>query len=224
MPSTWYFSSQNRAELIEEVGHLVAAVVEDVRVPVRMKPLAAVGVLVQVRAVEVAQAVAVAGEVARHPVEDHADAALVQGIDQVHEVLRAAVAAGRGEEPGHLVAPRPVERVLHDRQELDVRESVGGQVVGQHRGEFAVGQRAVPLFRLAPPRPEVHLVDRDGGRQAVAALGGGSSTRRRSTCRRDRSRPRPCRGRPGRRRRTGRSCRIGSRSARGRGTCTGLPG
>ena len=53
-----------------------------------MVALARVGVLVQVRAVEEAQPVRVPGEVRRHPVEHHADAVLVQHIDEMHEVLR----------------------------------------------------------------------------------------------------------------------------------------
>ena len=98
-----------------------------------MVPLARIGVLVEVRAVEVAQAVLVAGEVRRHPVEDHADPVLVQVVDEIHEVLRRAVARARREVAGHLVAPRAVERVLHDRHQLDVREAHALHVLGQRR-------------------------------------------------------------------------------------------
>ena len=70
-----------------------------------MKSLARIGVLVQIRPVEVRQAVLVAGEVRRHPVEDDADAVLVQDVDEVHEILRRPVAAGRREVAGALVAP-----------------------------------------------------------------------------------------------------------------------
>ena len=77
-----------------------------------MHALLRVGVLVEVGAVEVAEAVLVAREVRRHPVEDDADAALVQRIDQVHEILRRAEAAGRREVADRLVAPRAVERML----------------------------------------------------------------------------------------------------------------
>ena len=61
----------------EEVADLVAAVVEDQRAPVAMLAAAGIGMLVQGRAVELPQAVAVAGEVGGHPVEDHADVVLV---------------------------------------------------------------------------------------------------------------------------------------------------
>ena len=74
----------------QEVAHLVTAVVEHQRAPVGMLALARVGVLVQLRSVEPGQAPLVAGEVGRHPVEDHADAALVQLVDERPEVVGRA--------------------------------------------------------------------------------------------------------------------------------------
>jgi hypothetical protein len=71
-------------------------------------------VLVEMSAVEVSEAVLVRGEVRGHPVQDHSDAALVQLIDQLHEVLGRPEAAGGGEEAGRLVAPGTEEGVLHD--------------------------------------------------------------------------------------------------------------
>ena len=85
----WYLSSQNRALADQEVGDLGAAEVEDEGVPVGVEPLPRVGVLVEVRAVEVAEAVLVGREVGGDPVEDHADPALVEVVDQGHEVVRA---------------------------------------------------------------------------------------------------------------------------------------
>ena len=83
---------------------------------------------------------AVLREVRGHPVEDHADAALVQVLDQEHEVLRRAVAAGGREVAGGLVAPGAVEGVLHHRHELDVGEAHPLAVLGEHRGDLAVAQ------------------------------------------------------------------------------------
>src|SRR5204863_136512 len=82
------------------------------------------------RAVEVREPVLVGREVRGDPVEDHADAAAVQVLDEVHEVLWRAVAGTRGEVAGDLVAPGAVEGVLHDRQQLDVREAELARVVG----------------------------------------------------------------------------------------------
>ena len=57
-----------------------------------MKALARVGMLEQMGSVEVGEAVLVSREVGGHPVEDHTDAALVQVIHQIHEILGRAVA------------------------------------------------------------------------------------------------------------------------------------
>jgi hypothetical protein len=76
----------------QEAAHFRAAVIEDVRLPVGMESLTRVGVLVEMSAVEVGETVGVGREVRRHPVEDDGDAVLVQVVDQVHEILRRAVA------------------------------------------------------------------------------------------------------------------------------------
>ena len=118
----------------QEAAHLVAPEVEDVRFPLGMEALARVGVLVEMRAVEVGEPVRVVGEVRGHPVQDHADAVLVQVVDQVHEVLRRAVAAGGSEVAGHLVSPGAVEGMLHHRHEFHVREA---HAVGSTRPAWA---------------------------------------------------------------------------------------
>jgi len=151
----------------QEVAHLIAGVVEDVRAPVRVLALARVGVLVEVRAVEIAQGVPVFGEVGRHPVEDDADAVLMALVNQVHQVVRRPVAAGGGEVAGHLVAPRHIERVLGDGHQLDVRVAHLLGVRHQRLGQLAVGQPLQPV-RLAPPRAEMHLVDAQRRAQRVA--------------------------------------------------------
>jgi len=89
-----------------------------------MVAFAAVGVLVKVSAVEVTQAVLVRGKVGGHPIQDDADAVLMELIDEVHEVLRRAIAARGRKVAGGLVPPGTVEGVLHERQELHVGEPI----------------------------------------------------------------------------------------------------
>ena len=85
------------------------------------------------------------------------------------EVVGRAEARRRREVPGHLVAPRAGERVLHDRHQLDVREAeVGRRSRRQLVRELEVVERAVVLERVAPPRAEMHLVDRHRLAQRVA--------------------------------------------------------
>ena len=66
----------------QEAADLVAPVVEDQRAPVQVLALARVLVLVERGAVEAREAVRVLREVAGHPVEQHADARLVAGVDE----------------------------------------------------------------------------------------------------------------------------------------------
>ncbi len=117
----------------EEVAHLVAAVVEDQRAPVGVGAAPRVRVLVERRAVELAERELVAREVRRDPVDDHADAALVEAVDHLAQVVGGALDRRRREVRGHLVAPRARERVRHHRQQLDVGEAHLLDVVAQLR-------------------------------------------------------------------------------------------
>ena len=66
----------------QEVPHLVAAEVEDERAPVRVLAAARVGVLVERGPVEARERPVVAREVRRHPVEEDADPAPVERVDE----------------------------------------------------------------------------------------------------------------------------------------------
>ena len=114
--------------------------------------------LVERRPVEARETVRVLREMSRHPVEDDADAGLVARVDEELEILRRAVAAGRRKEADHLVAPRASERMLHHRQQLDVRKAHLHHVGHETRRKLAVGQHAVAVFRHSRPRSEVHLI------------------------------------------------------------------
>ena len=136
----------------QEIAHLSAAVVEDRALPFRVKPLPRIRVLVQMRAVEVGEPMLVVRKMRRHPIKDHPQSALVQAINEIHEILRGAVARGRREISRDLISPRAVERMLHDRQELHVREAHVERMVAELVGELPVGERAVIFSRNAAPR------------------------------------------------------------------------
>ncbi len=150
----------------QELADLVAAVVEDERAPIEVTPLARVVVLIEVSAVEEAERELVGGEVGRNPVDQDADALLVAGVDEGHEVVRRAEAAGGRVEAGHLVAPRLVGGMLGHWQQLDVAEAhlldVGDEVVD----EVAVSQ-PLPAV-LAPPGAEMQFVDVHRRAEALA--------------------------------------------------------
>jgi hypothetical protein len=147
----------------QEVRDLAAAIVEHPRAPVRVLAAARVLVLVKVCPVEEDEAVGVLGEVGGDPVEEHADAARVELVDEGHEVLGPAVAPGRRVAADGLIAPRAVERVLHHGQELDVGEAHVARVVAELAAELAIVEEPVPLLGHAAPRAEVHLVDAHRG-------------------------------------------------------------
>ena len=84
-----------RMELVEpedgagdqETLHLEAAVVEEQAAPLGVLAPPRVAVLVEVRAVEVNEPVAVGWKLRCREIQDHPDAVLVKCIDQRHEVL-----------------------------------------------------------------------------------------------------------------------------------------
>ena len=115
----------------EEGGNLVTPVIENVALPIGMKPPPGIGVLVKMGPVEIAQPVPVRGEVRRHPVEYHAQAALVEIIDEIHQILRGSEAARGREIAGDLISPRTVEGMLHHRQEFYVGEPHVKHVLGE---------------------------------------------------------------------------------------------
>ena len=89
----------------QEIDHFGAAVIVDQRAPVEVAALQRVGVLVERGAVEMAEAVRIVGEMPGHPVEQHADALAMAGIDQRGKILRRAEPAGRRVQAGRLIAP-----------------------------------------------------------------------------------------------------------------------
>ena len=94
----------------------------------------------------------------RYPIEDDADAGCMGLVDETGEAGGIAVSPGRGEEPDRLIAPGGVERVLADRQQLDMGEAEVGDIGHQPGGQFVPGEKPPPLF--LGPRAEMDLVDR----------------------------------------------------------------
>src|SRR5437763_5000739 len=121
--------------------------------------------LIAMGAVEIAQPMALHRKVRGYPVHQDADTVLVTVVDEVHEVVWGAEAAGRREVAGRLIPERDVEGMLGDGQQLDVREAVRLRVVHQLVRQLAVGEEAVA--RATPPRAGMHLIDGDGLRTPV---------------------------------------------------------
>ncbi len=88
----WNSSSQYSALATRKFRTSRAAEVEDQRSPVRVLAKVRVGVLVQGLAVEPGQRPLILGEVRRHPVQQHADAGLVEFVHEVPEFVGVAEA------------------------------------------------------------------------------------------------------------------------------------
>ena len=136
-----------------------------------MKSLARIGVLEQMRAVEVRKSMFVRREMRWDPVQDDADSVLMKHVDEVLEILRRAVAARRREKSSDLISPRAVKRVLHDRHELDVREVHLAHIVRQRLRDFAITHRTrAVIVDRPPPRSDMDFVDGDRRLDRVARL------------------------------------------------------
>ena len=95
---------------------------------------------------------------------------LVHAVDELAQLVRRAVGRSGREVAGDLVAPGAAERVRHHRQQLDVREAHVLHVCRELVGELEIGERAVVLERVQPPRAEVDLVDRNRIAQRVVLM------------------------------------------------------
>lgn len=65
----------------------------------------------------------ITGKVRGCPRQQHTDTHLMQVINQIHEILRRAVAGAGRKVRESLITPRAVKRVLHHRQQFYVRKA-----------------------------------------------------------------------------------------------------
>src|SRR6185437_715402 len=125
-----------------------------------MLALARVGVFVEMGTVEVAKPDLVLRKMRRHPIEDHADSALVKKIYKVHKVRWSAESASGRKVAGHLITPGAIERMLHDRHQLEVSETRVVKVIGEERSHLTIGEPSIAFLRHAAPRAEMRFIDR----------------------------------------------------------------
>ena len=93
-----------------------------------MLALARIFVLIKSRSIEAGQRPIVFGKMGRNPVNKNSIAGLMQGVDEVLEVIRSAIAARRRVEARHLISPTGVKSVLSHRHQLDMGEPRAPQV------------------------------------------------------------------------------------------------
>ena len=152
----------------QEAAHLRLAEVKDPCSPALMLPFQGVAVLIQARAVELDQPVAVLAEVGGHPVQDHADPGPMEPVHQIHEVMGRAVAAGGREITHALIAPAVVQRILRHRQQLHIVIAHIPDIQRQLVSNVAVVQHLAVL--CSPPGAQMHLIDVHKALGGVGAL------------------------------------------------------
>ena len=122
----------------QEVAYFAASEVEHIGAPFRVFAAQRVRVLVQRGAVEAAEREGILREVGGHPVHDHADAGLMELVDQVTEVVGGTETGVDRIVAGDLIAPGAGERVLGQWHELHVGEAFLLDVVHELLGQVAV--------------------------------------------------------------------------------------
>ena len=103
---------------------------------------------------------------ARHPVEDDVQPGGVRGINEIAEVIARAEAARWRIQPGGLIAPAAVERMLIDRQQFKVGKAHPFGIRHQLVGKLTVAQPEV-VIGVATPGAKVYLIDGNGRVKAV---------------------------------------------------------
>ena len=140
----------------QERADLGPAVIKDARAPALVLALERIGVLIEASAVELIESLLILGEVSRHPVEDNADAGLMEHVDHPAEVIGRAEAGGRGKIARDLIAPRAVKRVFRQRHELDMRIGQILHIRDDLSCKFDIVQGISVL--VGTPRGEMHLI------------------------------------------------------------------
>ena len=102
----------------QEIGHAGTSVIVNQSTPMGMGTLSGVHVLIDAGAVKCGHAICIPGKMGRYPVQYNADSLTMHIIHKIHEILRSAIAAGRGVISGDLIAPGFIQGMLHHRHKL----------------------------------------------------------------------------------------------------------
>jgi len=146
----------------QEIADFMAAIVENGRTPVRVQAAPGVCMLIEGGAVEIGEGELVPGEMCGDPVDNDADAVLVQGVDEEAKIIRASKARSGSEIAADLVAPASAEGVLSDRHQLHMRKPEAFDIVSQSMRGFPAVEGAVVLFGNFAPRGQVDFINREG--------------------------------------------------------------
>ena len=145
----------------EEVLDLVAAKIKDQGSPILVLAHTRIGVLIKGSAVESRQCIGILRKMGWNPIQQHADTAAMQIIDEEAEVVGRAEAGARRKIPGALIAPGGVQGMLGDGKELDMGKTQLDHIIRELLGEDPVIEKLT--VRTALPGSQMDLVNREGG-------------------------------------------------------------
>ena len=106
--------------------------------------------LIQPGAIKLCQTKIVRREMARHPVQNDVQPRLMRGIHKIAEIITRPETTGRRIHAGRLVAPTAVERMLVNRQQLEMGKAHPLGVRNQLIRQFAVAQPEVVISMTTP--------------------------------------------------------------------------
>ena len=142
----------------QEGSHFLFPQVEVGRSPLAVC-IVCLRIFIQRRSVKIGKREIVLYKMHRNKIHDDADPGLVCLIDQIHQVMAAAIAAGDREITGALIAPGTIKRILAQRHQLDVCKMILLDIADQLFGDLAIVDKL--LFLFLHPRTNVHLIDID---------------------------------------------------------------
>ena len=141
-----------------------------------MRPLSRILVLIEAASVKLRHAPCITRKMCRNPVKNNANSLSVQIIHKIHEIIRCAEAAGRCVISRHLIAPRSIQRMFHDRQKFHMGIPHFLHIFRQLDRDLTVivklrsdnlASSLIHLGRFSHPGTEMYLIDRHRRRLRV---------------------------------------------------------
>ena len=115
--------------------------------------------LIQTGSVKIGQAERISRKMGRNPVQNHSDPVLMHIIHKIHKILWCSKARGRGIISGYLVSPGSVQRVFHDRHQLNMRIPHLLHIIGKQRRNLSVITELIRFIFRPSPGAQMNLID-----------------------------------------------------------------
>src|SRR5271155_3455272 len=96
-------------------------------------------------AVKFREPVRVPRKMRRRPIQNYAEPGRMAAIHKIFEIVRLAVTASRREIADGLIAPRAVERMFHDRHQLEMGKAQALGIRNQRLSQLAIRKPSVPI-------------------------------------------------------------------------------